>query len=599
MVAFREIDLNALGVRLPHNRVGVVMLQPYLRLSAAEPYVGEAQHRPQVLAAIRKTLQVAKLNDHGEGRTHFTVFPELSIPGNQGISLIEETIRANDWPPQTIVMGGIEGLTKAEYAAICAGERSTVDHAVNRPEQVADAQWVNCFITWVKAENGEVHRWIQPKISPAWVEQNVNHHDMFRGGSVFLFKAAFSNGAACRFLGLICFDWVGEHNGQPIVPQALETLSGSTGGESITLHWIFVLQCNPSPSHPTFLARINQVLVQPAFAPNVARGNSCLVFANISGSEKLGKTDLYGRSSVLSSPLAPFLTKDSCRPSFTGKGNLIRAVNTLGACKDSVFRENGPCIHSFSQNIPAYTALDAANKTLSIQVANVHPWRDGIPADPRAPGGPVPCSVKWVNDALDSVRRLPHPDENCELAQRAIELHDENIETLRTAGSLKLQECVEIATCCDPKAYADADYWDALQANALETVLDTLDAFRSGYGEMEFDGSSHATFTVQGNKKMEVVAVRGESHDVCAEHVRKRVTPKVRHGLVIVSRDRDNGPRRQKQQRIFDTAPVGGEQKITEETQPRFISFRELQDSFEGNATSGAMEAWLNGQLAA
>src|SRR5438874_45920 len=98
MVAVREIDLTALGVHLPQSRVGMVVLQPFLRLTEFEPFKIRAASRPQQLAAIAKTLQVSRARDHGEPVTHFTVFPELTIPAPDGVALIEEALGSADWP---------------------------------------------------------------------------------------------------------------------------------------------------------------------------------------------------------------------------------------------------------------------------------------------------------------------------------------------------------------------------------------------------------------------------------------------------------------------------------------------------------------------
>ena len=109
MVHVETIDLSPRGIVLPSDRVGMVIAQPYLprtSLSAAEPYQWVAQAKPQQLAVLTETLAVARSAQHGVPKTHFTIFPEYSIPGFDGIAAVEAALHAADWPNGTIVIGG-------------------------------------------------------------------------------------------------------------------------------------------------------------------------------------------------------------------------------------------------------------------------------------------------------------------------------------------------------------------------------------------------------------------------------------------------------------------------------------------------------------
>jgi hypothetical protein len=212
VVHIETVDLSSRGITLPSDRVGIVIAQPHVpstSLSAAEPYQCSDQAKPLQLAVLRETLTVARSARHGVIKTHFTVFPEYSIPGLDGIALVETALLASDWPSGTIVIGGTDGLTQAQYVQLLQGDSTHVDATRNAGNLVQLDQWVNCAITWVKREDGNLERWIQPKLHPALEEMSISHQHMFRGSSVYVFKGLMENGAPYRFGTLVCFDWIG------------------------------------------------------------------------------------------------------------------------------------------------------------------------------------------------------------------------------------------------------------------------------------------------------------------------------------------------------------------------------------------------------
>lgn len=98
----------------------MVIAQPYLSLTATEPYRCVEQVKNQQLSMLTETFAVARAARHGAPKTHFTVFPEYSIPGLDGIARVETALSADDWPNGTIVIGGTDALSKAEFATIAA-----------------------------------------------------------------------------------------------------------------------------------------------------------------------------------------------------------------------------------------------------------------------------------------------------------------------------------------------------------------------------------------------------------------------------------------------------------------------------------------------
>jgi hypothetical protein len=194
---------------------------------------------------------------------HFVVFPEFTLPGVPAVERVIDCLSAETISSPTIVIGGVSGLSRSEYAKLCAIDAIHVDPE-NAPEKVAGSQWVNTSITFVKADDRAVSIWIQPKISPSWQETNVSHENMFKGGVVRIFRAQFDNHVPCRFFSLLCFDWVGAENGNGIPDVILQQFDQTcrAAGSPQDIHWAFVLQYNPSPNHPTFLTTTKNFLTQ-------------------------------------------------------------------------------------------------------------------------------------------------------------------------------------------------------------------------------------------------------------------------------------------------------------------------------------------------
>jgi len=178
VIHIEAVDLNVRSVTLPSDRVGMVIAQPYLSLTDREPYRCMEQAKPQQLAALTDTLAVARAARHGVPVTHFTVFPEYSIPGPEGIVLVENALHAGDWPNGTIVIGGTDALSEPGFTRLADAANTHVDTSHNALDRIAQNDWINCGIIWVKASDGTLERWLQPKLWPAWPEQNITHQHM-------------------------------------------------------------------------------------------------------------------------------------------------------------------------------------------------------------------------------------------------------------------------------------------------------------------------------------------------------------------------------------------------------------------------------------
>jgi hypothetical protein len=602
VVCVPDVNLVELGVRLPTGLVGMVVMQPFLKLTG-EPFRCEPRHKAEQLAALERILTIAKAVDHGAEKTHFTVIPEYSIPGLDGIARIESLLRDHSWPNGTIVIGGTDALSKADYAALCDENGTSVD-VPNMPCKVRNDEWINCCITWVKVADDDLRRWLQPKIAPSWLEQNVVHAPMFRGGSVFVFRCAFQNGLACRFFSLVCYDWVGVQGAQTIPRQVLAAINAKA--EEVSLSWVFVPQHNEKPCNSDFLGGVASFFQDQADCQFVRRDRCCVITANTAGSKVPGKAATHGCSSLIFSPLSPFDFK-GCHPTYSGKPALQRGSDALGQCGDVLFRERGACIHSFSQYVPGTVNLGAGGRSLPLQRAHVHPVRAEL-NDPRTPGAPVPACVKWVNDSLDEVPCLSQQIPGVPLAGSISLPHAANVTALGTVESRHLEKDIDWATWRPPKRDRSdedkpptADEWSDDQTAALEHVVHTLDILRMGSSHLDLArASGHAMANLRG-QSVEVLAVRGPSHEECEGHARLRFIPPPRRQVLLVTRDPHNAPRLKRDRRIVETNSeprLGVEPTITDVwASLKHVAFQDLMHFYIEAPSAVVLEDSIYGWL--
>ena len=599
MVHIETVDLSPRGVELPFDRVGMVIAQPHVpgtSLTAAEPYQCTDQARPLQLAALKETLAVARSARHGALKTHFTVLPEYSIPGLDGIALVETALRAADWPSGTIVIGGIDALTQAQYVQLLEANSTHVDTARNGGNLVQSDQWVNCAITWVKDADGNLERWIQPKLYPAGEEMNIFHQHMFRGSSVYVFKGRMEKGAPYRFGTLVCFDWIAPIGGRTPRQWILGDLEQQAGEYQLPFSWLFIIQRNKRPSHDTFLNEVRFFFNQTEF-PNALRERACLVFANTAGKAVPGRTNEFGGCSLVLSPQSLFMTPD-CAPTFSGGGRRFRdGCNLLFHYQDVFFRERGACIHSFAQINPGSLIAGPAGRVAAVENAHVCPISGT--REPRAPAAAVPSSVKWLNDELDEIPSLSAVYGAAPLATQTDEAHKLNVAALRVIPSQSITQAVKLAAA-ESKAN-DADNWDRIEAEALENLVHTLDIVGLCFSPITVSAhAAHAT-VVMNNQIVDLLAVRGRSHESCVEHS-KRFLINPRRQALLVSRDRDNTRWRPRFGNYLrpETPQPGQELKITDSASGSLhLGYQNLLEIFLGAATTADVDGGINADLAA
>jgi hypothetical protein len=600
VVNIETIDLSSRGVTLPSDRVGMVILQPFLELSAAEPFQCADGSKNRQTAAIAQTLEIARAAHHQAAKTHFTIFPEYSICGLAAAQQIQDAINAAAWPNATVILGGTDALSKADFTTLAA-QPNTFVAIQNAPANIPDGRWINCMIVWVKGANGLVEKWLQPKVSPAWPEQNVPCEDMFSGKSIYAFRGIFDNNRPYRFSSLICYDWVASVETKKVwqwILEELERQANAAGGD-FALSWFFVIQHNDKPSHDTFLSEVGRFFDQNLL-PSVRRENTCLVFANSAGLAGPGRTTNHGQTSLIFSPqtlfpMAANFPDGICKPTFCVGGFAYRASNLLANFHDMLFRERGACIHSFSQINPASLNIGPGGRQIALQNASVFP----VPGttDVRAPSGPVPASVKWLNDQLDSLPSLASNYGTVPLAASANASHTQTIGVIRQINGQKAIESVKLAT--QQTVAKNADAWGNTEAEALEHLVHTLDILSLGSTAPTISQEkAHAKVNLNG-QVIDVVAVRGDSHQSCYQHSEKHFGMPRRQTL-LVSRDRDNNPSQKRHGSILrtSTSALGQEARITDPAANLVqIGYRNILEIFQQSLNAGnipgAIDAWL------
>ena len=539
MVHVEFVNLSERGIKFPHDRVRMVVAQPYLprdSFTEEEPYQFVQEAKQRQLAVLGETLTVARLSHHSVLETHFTIIPEYGIPGLDGVGVLEDGLRSEDWPAGSVLIGGTDGLTRDQYEELLQGDGTHVDAIHNGPDQVRGDQWVNCAITWVKSADGKLERWIQPKLHPAWEERDTVHQRMFQGSSIYMFKGQLDNDAHFLFGTLVCFDWVARVRGRRPFQWIFTEIHKKAGEGQLPLTWLFVIQRNRKPSHHTFMSSIEPFFNQSE-SPNADRHNACLVFANTAGKGVPGRANEFGACSIVLSPQALFM-EPTCSPTFSNGGRQSRdgndAVRAI-ACKDVVFRERGACIHSFAQINPGSVVAGAAGRTFAVENAAVFPI-SGV-SEPRAPRTSVPAAIKWLHDALDDVCSLPHRY-NPALTAAIDDSHARTVEALRSLPSKDATHAVRLSA--QESTTDNPDDWANKETDGFQHVVHTLDIVGVTPALQAIGVELVHAATVLNGKQVDVVAICGTSHEECVEHLKSRLLENQRRQVLLVSRDMDN-----------------------------------------------------------
>jgi len=571
-----NVEQITIDLTLPTNEVSVVAMQPYLELQPDEPFKLRENLVDDQLNAVRKTLALAQ-NSFNDRSAHFTIFPEYSVPGLEGIEIIDQEISSANWSNGSVILAGIHGLTKTEFHEICGRLNATLSNE-NNPIIVPDEKWINSCFMWVKENNGVVRRFIQLKIRPSWPESTVSCNDMFCGSTIYVFNCRFSHNVIvpCRFTTFICFDWVAANNGSTVRDEMLRNLQNQLGNE-ISLHWIFVIQHNNSPNHTTFLNSTVQYITDPENNyPLVRRNEAVVLHFNTAANDKPLKLSNTIRGAFTACVIAPTnkLDCNDCRPSVCMQPNYFRGSNILkdAQCKDIVFREIGECIHHFKLRVPRFLVSGAANRTLPISDAEVHSVKDID--DPRLSGKSIPASLKWFNDSLDEINSLAQTSlSSCPLFHAAEAQHKSVTSKMRLTEGKKIEKQINWAACFKEggveirtkEQRKNPDLWDfhkQIETNAFKHFIHTLTNLAIVY-DLEIVKANFHGALVFDDKFIQVIAIKGENYSDCRFHYDNNVTKEGIDPVLVVFSDRNNHtPTKEEYSKYYETDIDSGEKFI-------------------------------------
>lgn len=572
MIDVHTVDLTGLGVILPDSQMAVVMAQPFLHLTGQEPFVTPPALVERQLSVLRRTLEVARGGPHHLDRTHLTVLPEYSIPGLAGVNVLLDTTRQPDWPNATVIIGGIDGLTKAQYGALCGMPEARYASA-NAPDQVEETEWVNCTVTVIKGSTGEIQFWIQPKLWPAWEEQQIHYERMFRGRAINLFKGQLTNGLYFRLVSIICFDWIATVEAKAPIDWVVANLDENAGEAQLPLTWVLVVQNNPKPSHRTFLAKIGPFFDQLRF-PRVLRDNSALLFCNSAGRDKPHKADAFGATSVLHSGRAHFRPPHNMPTISKGGARFRDGSDALADLNDCFFRERGACIHAFTLNSSSLLPAGAAGRSFAVDDARVFSFDEPCA---RAPNGPVAASVKWLHDALDDSAPIGHDFNDAALTNLANDAHLAVLHHLQALNGKSISKLIELASGASSKD--GADDWAAPQEDAVRHVTTTLDILVASTPNCEISASDSHAFLNVDDVEFDVLAIHGSKHEDCLERAKWQVGA-VQRNLLLVSRDRHNTSFDRRIGSYLDDAHTGEKRFTFPSDSLRVVGFQDLLRAF-------------------
>ncbi len=594
MVRVKTVNLIPRNVTLPNERVGCVIAQPYPELTNVEPFRCCGPEKVKQLAVISRTLDLAIARPHGVEKTHFTIFPEYSVPGREGIDLIQHRLSTAEWPLGTVVIAGIDGLQKADYAAITAEALTNVEIGATDAASVPDTEWVNCAVVWIKDGNGVVERWMQPKLDRAKPEANAQYQQLFTGDTIYLFSGLLSDGLPFKFSALVCFDWIAQLGGKSAIDWILEEVWTQAVACILPITWMFVLQRNEFPSHNLFLQQVTRFFDRH-ICSRVLREDACIVFANNAGAARPGASLRYGGTSLVFSRKDHFLHADAPITVSNG-GPRFRGSTLLGTHTDVYFREHGGCIHTFALTNPASVGPTAAGRLHAIYDAHVHPL-DGN-GEPRAPGGPVPASIKWVNDELDAVPALPAHLSAGSFAPNLAPAKLGIVGALRELSGQSANRAIRVAASV---AAHSIDEWASAERVALTHIVHTLNLLAAATQVDNIGaGAAHALMTLDGSQ-LEIAAVVGVSHEACLKHVEACCDSSAQQ-VLLVSRDTDNTPRHWFDRSFLDNTAteLGAETLITEPaSRIAHIGYHDLTQIIIKATDRDALVREINARLAA
>jgi len=251
----------------------------------------------------------------------------------------------------------------------------------------------------------------------------------------------------------------------------------------------------------------------------------------------------------------------------------------------------------FRSNQSGFPPPGAAGRSLAVENAHVCPVSG--PPEPRAPAADVPASVKWLNDELDQVQSLSFRHPAAPLSAQVNIAHLQNTAALRGIASQSATHAIRLAA--QESKTQNADDWDSTESEALEHLVHTLDIIGVGFSPPTVGvDPAHATVPIT-NKVVDILAIRGSSHEQCIAHSRTFLTNPQRQ-VILVSRDPDNTAWDKRFGSFLrpETPQLGDERNITDPASGSLhLGYQNLLGIYRQSATPADLGGGIGAELAA
>ena len=218
-------------------------------------------------------------------RPLFIVAPELSMPLCCD-DLVNQMVNEMNRP--TVMIAGLEYLRWDEYSNFVAdlpwmpqpGTWLTGGHENNI---------VNAAGIWIRDANGEIKKYIQPKLNP---QDHENAIPLYRGqNTLFFCSTNKAHNLRLNFCVQICSDF----SSAVFVQQLRQCIAAECAGVYIDL--TFLIQCNADQEAVQFKQAVQTYFDVPNDNDMAPTQEGCLLFLN-NANEKTGKATKYGRSKL-------------------------------------------------------------------------------------------------------------------------------------------------------------------------------------------------------------------------------------------------------------------------------------------------------------
>jgi len=218
-------------------------------------------------------------------RPLFIVAPELSMPLCCD-DLLDQIVNEMNRP--TVMIAGLEYLRWDEYSNFVA----------NLPWIPQPGTWltgghenniVNAAGIWIRDANGEIKKYIQPKLNP---QDHENAIPLYRGqNTLFFCSTNKAHNLRLNFCVKICSDF----SSAVFVQQLRQCIAAECAG--VYLDLTFLIQCNADQEAVQFKQAVQTYFDVPNDNDMAPTQEGCLLFLN-NANEKTGKSTKYGRSKL-------------------------------------------------------------------------------------------------------------------------------------------------------------------------------------------------------------------------------------------------------------------------------------------------------------